>query len=381
MSFERAHSCFPAAVAMNASAIAATGSSLARSSVRSLSLIAALALAAGCDHFRVEDFHGSKLLMTIGGSGARPTAPGHHLELWAREGQSDNPRDPQSIIRLLASDGGHEADQSPCNPGNYFQDPSRFPQYTSCPPLLATHSCPPEGYAIVPAVGPFEVITDATGTHAHLLDGCVIDEAGNLLWTPEAKDPATGSPQGALAAAAVQRRIDELTIGGQATLFALVPYDDAAAMPHPSAKDPTLTAEARKCACRDLWNASPASYSGNPIQLTSPVHGALYGVLDYQSTMPPQALGGIAFHVDYSLPSARELWLTDTAAEVSHVDPNQLDCHARPDSCRGITLLDGTAASEAGRQAIHFELRSPTGAAITGSAAIETNLDRDPQQF
>ena len=340
-------------------------------------------LFAGCDHFRVEDFHGSKILMTLGGNGARPTAAGHHLELWVREGASDDPRDPQSVVRLLASEGGHEADQSACNAGNYLQDLVRYPQYTSCPPLLETHSCAPQAYTIVPAVGPFEVVTDATGTHAHPLDGCMIDDEGNLLWTAAAKDPATGAAQGDLAAAAIQRRIDQLTIGAQNPLFALVPWDDAAAMPHPSAKDPAITAEMRKCACRNLWNASAASYSGNPIQLTAPVHGALYGVLDFQSTMPPQALGGMSFHVNYALSSARELWFTDTAADVGKLDPRQIDCNQHPESCRGVTLVDGVASPMAmsGRQAIHFELRSPAGAAVTGSAAIETNLDRDPQPF
>ena len=342
---------------------------------------AAVLLLSGCDHFRVEDFHGSKILMTIAGNGARPTAAGHHLELWVREGADDNPKSPQSIVRLLASTGGHEADQSVCNPGSFFQDLVRFPQYNSCPTLLDSHVCTRQGYTIVPAVGPYEVVTDATGTHAHLLDGCMIDSDGNLLWTAAAKDPNTGQPQGDLVALAIQRRIDQITIGAQTPLYALVPWDDASAMPHPSAKDPSLTAEMRKCACRDLWNASAAAYSGNPIQLTAPVHGALYGVVDFQSLAPPQLLGGVSFHVEYKLPSVRELWLTDTTALVDKLDPAQLDCRAHPDTCRGATILDGYLSPDTGRQASHFELRSPSGEALTGSAAIETNLDADPAQF
>src|SRR5436853_4316285 len=71
----------------------------------------AAGLGSGCDHFRVEDFPGSKLLLQI--AGAPATAPGRHLELWARDAVDDQPRS-QNLIRLLASDGGRRPDGTPC---------------------------------------------------------------------------------------------------------------------------------------------------------------------------------------------------------------------------------------------------------------------------
>lgn len=324
-----------------------------RSSTDATRLLLGIALcvsaASGCDHFRVEPFHGSKILMTL--SGLPTTAPGHHVELWARE-SPDGSLEHQYIDRLLAADGSRRPDGHPCG---------------------KDETCVPAAYAIAPAVA-----FSGSGESFQLTDGCMIDAAGHLLWQPEASPREGDAPQGELGAKAVLRRIHQLTDGAASPLLALVSIDDHEGE-RPAVDESQPPAE-RLAACQKFWGASPWAYSGNPFQLTAPVHGQMYGPLDFTSVDPPQILGGIAITSDWALHDAVELWLTDSAASIADLDPSEIDCATRADTCRGRVLLDG-AASPGGRNAIHFELSSPSSASAGGSATIQVRLDEDAQPF
>jgi hypothetical protein len=270
----------------------------------------------------VPAFRGTRIAMTL--NNLSPTPAGRHLELWARDGE-------ENIVRLAAGPG--------------------------------------VAYAIAPVVS--------------FTDPCAIDNQGNLIWTPAAQQDCFGHPcvddaERQRAAEAIQLRMRQL-VEFQAPLLVFTRWDDdAAGRP---AFDRDLPAAARLAQCRAYWDPSPSAYSGNPIQLTAPIHGAFLGALDFVSTSETaQLAGGIQFSTDYELRDVRELWLTETPARVTDVDPDQVDCQASPATCRGQILVQGNRQA-IGRGTVHFELSAPAGASGGGSATIYTSLADDPVQF
>lgn len=252
------------------------------------------------------------------------TTPGDHLELWARDGE-------ENIIRLNAG--------------------------------------PEVAYAIAPVVS--------------FTDPCAIDSQGNLIWTPAAQQDCFGHPcaddaERQRAAESIRLRMRQL-VEFQAPLLVFTRWDDAAA--GRPVFDENLPAATRLAQCRDYWERSPSAYSGNPVQLTAPIHGTFLGALDFVSTTETaQLAGGIQFSTDYELRDVRELWLTETTARVGEVDPDQVDCQASPTTCRGPILVQGNRQM-VGRGTVHFELAPPSGASGSGSATIYTSLAEDPVQF
>jgi hypothetical protein len=275
----------------------------------------------GCD-LAVPAFRGTRIAMTL--NNLPPTPAGDHLELWARDGQ-------ENIVRLDAGPG--------------------------------------VAYAIAPVVS--------------FTDPCAIDAQGNLVWTPPAQRDCFGHPcvddaERQRAAEAIELRMRQL-IEFQAPILVFTHWDDAAASR--PAFDETLPAAVRLAQCRDYWNRSPRAYSGNPVQLTAPIHGEFLGALDFVSTTETgQLAGGIQFSTDYELRDVRELWLTETAARVVDVDPDQIDCQASPETCRGRIVVQGNRQL-VGRGTVHFELAAPSGASGGGSATVYTSLAEDPVQF
>jgi hypothetical protein len=298
-----------------------------------------VALLGGCDRLTVNNFTGSRVQMTI--AGAKATPPGSHLELWARDGDED-------VVRLVVDP------QNMANPSN------TTPSGIDCPTVNGVVICQTTAYSIVQAV-------DKN-------DPCLIDSDGHLLTDASAWG---GDANKALA---VSMRIDELTIQQANPLFAMVGWDDNSATP--PVIDPMADATTRKDACNAWWANSPyAAYTGNPIQLTAPIHGQLYGMLDFQSVSPApsQILGGIEITSNFSLRDIRELFLTVATAKFQDLDPAETDCKANPTKCRGSLFLQGN--TEPPQNGIfHATLTSPTGGA-SGTAAIETRLDEDPVQF
>jgi hypothetical protein len=223
----------------------------------------ALLASAGCDALTVHSFAGSVLQMTL--EGAKPTAAGQHLEIWARDQNDD-------IIRLKP-----------------FYDESSY------------------------ATAPGLIIRQAISVN----DPCMTDDKGNLLTTAAAYPTSVsfgGVPQ-TPQQQAEQRifRIGQLNPTGQAPLLAVLPWDDAV---EPTV-DPNASATTRKAAC-DTYRSSPTTYIPNPDQITAPLHGTVYGFVLFQTLVPPTNYNGIRLDTPTGLKGLQEVFLT---VESANVDP------------------------------------------------------------
>ncbi len=274
-----------------------------------------LVLLCGCNALSVQPFAGSIVQMSL--QGAPVTPVGEHLELWARNGSGDIFR----VEGIYRSTGG-----------------TAF------------------GLQIRRALDPS--------------DPCMIDGSGNLLTSPGAYQPVRvngvdQSPDDQVAQ--VKNRIAQVTatdLGGReaATLLAVVPAT-ATATPQVAV---AASATDRLAACTEYWQ-DPLAYSGNPAQLTAPLHGAVYGFIAYVTLSPPADYDGIRIDTPIDLSDAQEIWLT---REQETVDAN----------ARGPLFVDSVRTSplDSGRDVIHFDL---TGVGVSGSAALLTRLDQTPVQF
>jgi hypothetical protein len=308
---------------------------------RALALLGVALLVGACDRFNVVPFAGAKIQLTI--AGARVTPAGQHLELWARDGD-------ETLVRVVA---GSATDGQ----------------------------VDPQG--IAPTRQGVYVIRQAVD----IADPCMIDGAGHLLWQPDAQPGCGASPPAGcddasekmLQAKAVETRIHQLTDLPSSPLLALVSYDDAAAQPPTVAA--TASAADRLFACQTWWLSSPFAYDGNPLDLTAPVHGTEFGMLDFTAVapLPTQVLGGMQVITDFALHDLRELWFTQPQATVNALDPDQIDCAAHPTTCRGPILLQGPAGTS-DRGIFRFPLASPLPT-VSGTAAVYTALDQDPVMF
>jgi hypothetical protein len=306
-------------------------------------------LALGGCNLTVHSFAGAVISMTL--AGAPVTPAGQHYELWARNGNDDvirlpgivevqDPRDPRTSERLL-----------------------------------------PYGFFIRPAMT--------------MDDPCMIDGLGNLLVTanayPAPTDFAGVSQSPDEQAEAVRSHIADITAtsscdgsgedpryhcGRQAsTVLGLFPYEivtDAglATMIAPTMPPVPFAAAAadRLAACQSYW-ANPLAYTPNPLQLSAPAHGAVWGYVTYVTLSPPAGYQSIRIDVPVDLRGLRELFIT--------VEPDQVDpLH------RGPVLLDGTP-QVGGQGVVHFELQPPPGAAVpvAGSATVYTDLAQAPDLF
>jgi hypothetical protein len=317
----------------------------------SVAVVALSASSVACNQFTVENFAGSKILLNVTND-TQPVPVDQHVELWVREATSDDPGD-QRIVRVLYDEGDRGTDTKECT---------------------TTGGCTRAAYTIVLAVD--------------FNDGCTIDSLGHLLWMPDAVPDVGGPAQGMDGATAVIRRMHQLIDLNATPALAFVTWDDntpgngSAKRPAsvmPGQTDPLVPSD-RLAACNAYWAQSPYAYSGNPRQLTAPVHGQLLGATDWTSASPPQIVGGVQIITDWALPDAREIWLTQTDATIAALDPNVVDCASAPTTCRGSVLLDGTAGL-GGYRTIHFELTSPTVQGLAGAASIQTNLDQQLEEF
>ena len=211
-------------------------------------------------------------------------------------------------------------------------------------------------------------------------DPCMIDAQGHLLLAPDAYQQAsiggvaqTPEQQAQLVALRIAQvtRTDVCTADGSlcgqqpATLLALVPYTTASPPPF----DAAMPAAARLAACQAYWS-DPLAYSPNPVQLTAPLHGTVYGFIAYATKMPAAGYDGSTLQSPDRLAGTRELWLTMETAPVDQVQPLS----------GGSVILDGKP-DHGGFGVIHIPLTSPISGGPSGTAAIETNLDQDPVQL
>lgn len=282
---------------------------------RTLLLMSLVPLTAslGCDALTVRPFAGTVMQFTFDGAG--PTPPGQHLELWATTRNND-------IVRI---------------------DP-----YVKQKGLDTSY-----GLMIRPAIA--------------LDSPCMIADNGYLL-TDERAYPSsitragvTQTPQ--QQAQQIIDRIKQLKDMNGGPLLAVVPYD-----PTP---EPTLpadaTADQRLAACQAYRDASPLTYVPNPLQLTAPAHGLVYGFVKFVSTSPPANYDGFRLDVPINLKGLHEIFFT---LEGASVDPHN----------RGpLYLLSDPAPG--GRDVVQFTLRPGPAGSGSGAAVLYTTLDEDPVQF
>jgi hypothetical protein len=277
-------------------------------------------LLSGCNDVTVRGFAGAVIELDL--EGVPATAPGEHLEVWARDRYDD-------VVRI-----------------SVLYDAAAG---------LASY-----GLDVRSAI-------DAG-------DPCMIDERGQLLTTAAAYAPASGAGITQTAdeqAAQVRNRIAQLTAppaGIEPTsLLAVVPADDPATVARPDRDaDPAVRAATRLADCRAYWAASAFAYTANPAQVTAPIHSVAYGFIAYSTLTPPASYSGVRLDTPVALVGIRELWLT---TEGSQVDPLN----------RGPILLDGTPDA-GGRGVVHFTLVSQRSG-IAGSAAVVVDFSDDNATF
>jgi hypothetical protein len=288
-----------------------------------------LAASAGCDALTVRSFAGTVSEMTINATGITATTipPGQHLELWAR---------------------------------TQYNDIVRVPGYYDLQKGLSAF-----GLMLRPAIT--------------LDDPCMIDTyygdktgPGNLLTSPDAY-PASVTQGGAtqtnveLAQQVIQyihQVTDNSSIQTGGPLLAILPYDPNVEPSIPAGATPAD----RKAACNQYIAMSDLTYIPNPYQITAPLHGFVYGFVEFTTLTPVQSYNGFRIDSPLNLKGVQEVFFT---VENDAVDPLN----------RGPLFLI-SQLTQGGRDVVHFDLVDavPSGP-HTGTALLEVGLDEDPVQF
>src|SRR5262249_53545189 len=115
-------------------------------------------------------------------------------------------------------------------------------------------------------------------------------------------------------------------------------------------------------------NVKGCGYIPNPLQITAPLHGYVFGFPAFFSIVPPTNYDGFRIDTPVNLQGVQEIFFT---LEGDNVDPNN----------RGPLFLTSKRVP-GGNDIIQFDLThaDPNGTA-TGAAALYVDLDQDPVQF
>jgi hypothetical protein len=193
----------------------------------------------------------------------------------------------------------------------------------------------------------------------------MIDSKGNLL-TSSAAYPTSVMVAGQTQtpdeqAAAVVGRINQVN-PASGPLLAVLPWDKN---PEPII-GPNATPDERLADCNAYKALSPNTYVPNPLQMTAPAHGTVYGFVSFSTVVPATNYDGYRLDMPVSLKGVQEIFFT---VEGDNVDPNH----------RGPLYLVSTR-TPGGNDVVHFDLTPPAGsmAAISGTAALYVNLDVAP---
>ena len=301
--------------------------------------LVSLLFGAGCD-ISARTRAGAILVMSMQGVDELPA--GQHLELWASLSTNDTVR----IDSIYDTSG-----PDPANPGKQ----------------KAFHSF--YGLTLRRAIT--------------MADPCMIDSTGNLLITAAAYPPEGQTINGVFQsaeelAAQTRARIAQLVtdrVCDDATpphcghqfknLIAVLPFDPT---PVPVIQSNAPAAE-RLAACQQYWNASPISYTPNPIQINAPIHGTAFGFVDFITQTPATAYDQVRLDTPLRLNDIQQLWMT---VEGDTVDPKN----------QGPVFLSGRP-DEGGRDIVHIDLSPPFGSTNSAAAqvALNVSLDEDPVQF
>lgn len=317
----------------------------------------------GCD-ISSKPFAGTIVQMTLSGVSTIPQ--GQHLELWARNQYNDVVRVSGSFDTTV---GGKSTRLFPVGftirPAITMDDPCMIDQNTGA---LLTKA---EAYKDVDLAGQHQTPEEqAQQVRTRIGQLTPISSCDG---SPESKDPVL--------------KAYHCGLEGSNILYGVIAYEtvDATGMLLTLAPESPKTCETsgnaagcipfdaapadRLAVCKAYWDSSPLAYSPNPLQLTAPIHGQLYGFPTFLSILPPGQFDSIRIDSPINLSGIQELWMT--------TEPDQVD----PKS-RGPVFLDGTPG-EGGMDIVHIDLAPPFGvmAPISGTAALEVDLDQDPVQF
>jgi hypothetical protein len=157
----------------------------------------------------------------------------------------------------------------------------------------------------------------------------------------------------------VQNRIRQVTavdIGGsqQVSLLLATPVDDT---PWPQLAANAAPAD-RLAACQAYWAQSRYSYTPDPYQLGTPMHGVSLGPVDFTTSAPQQRFSGIQFTSPFDLSNLLELWITVETVPPAAVDPLH----------RGRVWLIGPRRDLGRGGVINFNLQGDGG--VSGSIAM-----------
>ena len=155
-----------------------------------------------------------------------------------------------------------------------------------------------------------------------------------------------------------QQVIDRITSSrARATggpLLAVLPFDPTPAAAHSRVGDARRAA--RRPATRTYtgdagFRIGCLTYVGNPYQVTAPLHGTVYGFVDFASLVPPANYDGFRIDTPINLKGVQEIFFT---VEGDTVDPLN----------RGPLFLT-SKLTPGGRDVVHFDLvhRRSDGAA------------------
>jgi hypothetical protein len=330
-----------------------------------------LLVSLGCD-ISAKPFAGAIMQLTI--TGAAPQPPGQHLEMWFRNQYDDTIRI-NGIFDTTVN--GKDVRLFPygfvLRPMVTMNDPCMIDTTTGAWLIKAeaykdsdageVHQTPEEqAQQIRTRIGQVTSTTDCDGS-------------------PEAADPVTrpfhcGLQRDTIIGAIAYELVDD---SGMTTSVSPVSPTTCETSGNAAGCIPfDATPVERKAACEAYWSSSPLAYSPNPLQLTAPIHGDLYGEVTYGPTLvPPSQFDSIRIESPLSLIGIQELWLT--------VEQDQLDVPP-PGSMRapnrGALFLDGKP-DNGGLEIVHIDLASPFGsmATVSGTAALLVDLVHDPVQF
>ena len=115
-------------------------------------------------------------------------------------------------------------------------------------------------------------------------------------------------------------------------------------------------------------DASDRAYVANPLQITAPAHGAVFGFIRFISTAPAENYDGFRLDTPINLEGVQEIFFT---REGDDVDPN----HRGP-----LFLTSHARAGRSRRRALRADPRRPNGTE-SGGASLYVDLDSDPDSF
>jgi hypothetical protein len=330
-----------------------------------------LALSAGCD-LSAKPYAGTLMAMTITGAGAQ--MPGQHLEMWARNQYNDTIR-VNGIFDTTVN--GKDTRLFPygivLRPAVTMDDPCMIDTTTGAWLIKA------EAYKDSNAGGVHQTPEEQAQSVRSRISQ--VTATSSCDGSPESKDPVTkpfhcGQQQNTIIGTIAYELVDN---NGMVTAISAPGPTTCETSGNAAGCIPFDAAPAdRLAACSAYWASSPLAYSPNPLQITAPIRGQLYGEVTYGPTIvPPSQFDQIRVESPVNLVGIQEFWYT--------VEQDQLDVPppmADRAPVRGPVFLDGTP-DEGGMSFVHFDLSPPFGsmATVSGTAAMLVDIESDPIQF